>query len=145
MISKKKKKKTLFTEFLRDFLAEIRNSNVFSGRKHISKRKRSLSQKCYEIRCQSTKITKIPVANTNLGLDLHSSSPEQLFSLGNSPRLGGHNFCLGGHKQSFGGARPQNVPPWRRACYNFTKLQLSMTFHSRDISDYIFFLKGVFL
>ena len=33
-----------------------------------------------------------------------------LISSGHSPRLGGHNFRLGEHKQSFGGARPRNAP-----------------------------------
>ena len=39
-------------------------------------KKGSSFQKFYEIRCESTKIKKIREANTNLGLDLHSSSPE---------------------------------------------------------------------
>ena len=33
-----------------------------------------------------------------------------LISSGHSPRLGGHNFRLRGHKQSFGGARPWYAP-----------------------------------
>ena len=33
-----------------------------------------------------------------------------LISSGNSPCLGGYNFCLGEHKQSFGLARPRNAP-----------------------------------
>ena len=45
-----------------------------------------------------------------LGLDLHSSSPEPINFFGHSPRLGGAQFLFGGHKQSFGGARPRNAP-----------------------------------
>ena len=37
-------------------------------------------------------------------------TPSQLISSGRSPRLEGHNFRLGGHKQSFGVARPRNAP-----------------------------------
>ena len=96
-----KTKKNILTGIESDFPAEIRNSNVFSGRKRvISKKKRSSSQKCHEIRCQSTKITKIPLANTNSGLNLHSSSPEPV------------NFF--GAQSWLGGARHQNAPPWRR-------------------------------
>ena len=65
-----------------------------------------------------TKITKIRAVNTNsgvLGLDLHSNSPDPVNVFGAQSSLGGHNFRLGGHKQSFGGARPRNAPPWRRA------------------------------
>ena len=44
---------------------------------------------------------------TNLGFDLHSSSPEPV-------NFFGAQSSLGGHKQSFGGARPRYAPPWRR-------------------------------
>ena len=41
-----------------------------------------------------------------------SEAPDLLIFSEHSPRLGGeHNFRLGGHKQSFGGARPRNAPP----------------------------------
>ena len=72
-----------------------------------------MSRNFYEIRCESTKITKIRVVNTNLGvfgLDFHSNSPEPVNFFGAQSSLGGHNFRLGGHKQSFGGARPRNGP-----------------------------------
>ena len=69
---------------------KTKDSKGFSGRNREFKRflwpktgdlkKRFLSQKCHEIQCQSTKITKIPVANTNLGLKLHSSSPGRVVS-----------------------------------------------------------------
>ena len=72
----------------------------------LQKKKRSSSQKSYEIRCQSTKSTKITVANSNL----HSSSPEHVNFFGAPSSLGGHNFRLGGHKQSFGGHGP-GMPP----------------------------------
>ena len=50
------------------------------------------------------------MANTNLGLDLHSNTPNPVNFVGHSPRLGGHNFLLGGHKQSLGGHGP-GMPP----------------------------------
>ena len=64
---------------------------------------------------------KIPVANTNLGLDLHSSSPESVNFLREQSSLGGHNFCLGRHKQSFEGVRPRYAPPWRRVWFDHVK------------------------
>ena len=75
------------------------------------KKKRSSSQKFFEIQCESTKITKIRMANTNLGFDLHFSGPEPVNFLGAQSSLGGGaQFPFGGHKQSFGGARP-GMPP----------------------------------
>ena len=102
MISKKKE---VFTEIARDFLAEIGNSSSFSGRKHvISKKKRSSSQTSHEIRCQSTK-------NTNLGLDLHSSSPEPVNFFGAQFSLGGETiFVWGGTSSPLGGHDP-GMPP----------------------------------
>ena len=71
------------------------------------------SQKFYDIRCESTKITKIRAENPNLGvlgLDLHFSSPEPVNFFGAQSSLGGHNFRLGWHKKSFGGHGP-GMPP----------------------------------
>ena len=87
----------------RDFSAEIGISSGFSGRKQVisEKKKRSSSQKCHEIRCQSTK-------NSILGLDLHSSGPEPV-------NFFGAQSSLGGAQLSFGGARPRYAPPWRRS------------------------------
>ena len=45
-----------------------------------------------------------------LGLDSHPSSPKLVYFFGAQSSLGG-----GGHKQSFGGARPRDAPPCRRA------------------------------
>ena len=76
-------------------------------------KKKSSSQKFYEIRCVFTKITKIRTVNTNLGvlgLDLHSNSPEPANVFRAQSSLEGAQFSFGGHKQSFGGARPQNAP-----------------------------------
>ena len=64
----------------------------------------------YEIRCQSTKITKIPLANTNLGLDLYSRGPEPVNFFGAQSSLGGHNFCLGVTSSRLGGHGP-GMPP----------------------------------
>ena len=42
------------------------------------------------------------------GLDLHSSNPEPINFFGAQSSLGGHNFRLGGHRQSFGvGTAPE--------------------------------------
>ena len=67
----------------------------------MTKKKRSSSQNFYEIRCESTKITKIRAVNTNfevLGLDLHSTSPEPV-------NFFGAHYSLGGAKFSFRGGR----------------------------------------
>ena len=76
----------------------------------ISKIKRSSFQKRHEIRCQSTKITKLPVPNTNSGLDLHSSSSESVNFFGAHSSLGGHNFRFGGTSSYLGGHGP-GMPP----------------------------------
>ena len=72
-----------------------------------------------------TKITKKQFLLTNSraistilrvsDLDLHSSSPELINFFGAQSSLGEAQLSFGGHKQSFGGARPGNAPPWRRA------------------------------
>ena len=64
--------------------------------KKKKRKKRSSSQKCHEIRCQSTKITKIPVANTSLGLDMHSCSPEPVNFFGAQSSLGGAQAVIWG-------------------------------------------------
>ena len=64
-------------------------------------KKRSSSQKFYEILCESTKITKIWVVNTNLGvsdLDLQSNSPEPVNISAAQSSLRGAQFSFGGHK-----------------------------------------------
>ena len=72
------------------------------------KKERFLSKNSSEIRCESTKITKIRAVNTNLGvlgLDLHSNSPEPV-------NFFGAQSSLAGHKQSFGGHGPgMPLPP----------------------------------
>ena len=84
-----------------------------------TKKNRSLSQTFYEIRCESTKITKKQfllansrAVNTNLGvlgLDLHSSSPEPVNFFGTQFSLGGHNFRLGAQAVIWGGTA-RNAP-----------------------------------
>ena len=77
------------------------------------KKKRSSSQKFYEIRCESTKITKIRAVNTNLrvsGLDLYSNGPEPVNFFGHSPRLGGTIFVWGGTSSHLGEHGP-GMPP----------------------------------
>ena len=64
------------------------NSSSFSSQKQvIFKKKRS--SKRHEIRCQSTK-------NTNLGLDLHSSSSEPVNFFGAQSSLGGDTVFVWG-------------------------------------------------
>ena len=70
-------------------------------------------------------ITKISVANTNLGLDMHSSSPEPVTFFGAQSLLGGAQFSFGGHKQSFGGAWPRNAPPPVAPGLNLSQLSRS--------------------
>ena len=90
------------------FSAKIRNSISFSGRKQvISKKKRSSSQNFYKIQCEFAKITKIRVANTNLGLELHSSSPDPVRFFGAQSSLEGAQAVI------WVGTAPE-CPPWRR-------------------------------
>ena len=125
MISKKRSS----LKFRGIFRPKSEIQTVFPAENRWSpKKKRSSSQKCHEIRSQSTKITKILLANTNLGLDLHSSSPEPV------------NFfraqsSLGGHKQSFGGAWPRNDPRGAGSDLNFC-------FNHKKILSPPFFISG---
>ena len=67
------------------------------------KKKRSSSEKRHEIRSQSTK-------NINLGLDLHSCSPESVNFFGAQSSLGRAQFSLGGTSSHLEGARPRYAP-----------------------------------
>ena len=111
-------KKKVFIEIVRDFPAQIGNSSGFSGRKQVisKKKKRSSSQKCHEIRCQFTKSTNITLANTNLGLDLHSNSPEPVIFFEAQSSLGGAQFSFGGAQAVIWGGTVPVCPPWRRVC-----------------------------
>ena len=87
---------------------KTKDSKGFSGRNRKFKqffrpKKRSSFQKRHEIRCQYTK-------NTNLGLDLHSSSPEPVNFFGAQSSLEGHNFCLGGTTSHLG-EHGHGMPP----------------------------------
>ena len=76
------------------------------------RKKRSSSQNFHEIRCESTKITKIRAVNTNLGvlgLDLHSNSPEPVNFFGAQFSLG-----EGGTIFVWGSTAPE-CPPGRPA------------------------------
>ena len=79
-----------------------------------TKKKRSSSQKFYEIRYESTKITKIRAVNTNLGvlgLDLHSNSPEPVNFFGAQSSLGGAQFSFGGAQAVIWGGTAPECPP----------------------------------
>ena len=107
MISKKK----VFTEIQRGFPAEILQfKQLFQPKTGDLQKKTSSPQKCHEIRSQSTKTTKIPLANTNLGLDLHSSSPEPVNFFGAQSSHGGTIFIWGGTSSQLGGHSPV-MPP----------------------------------
>ena len=84
---------------------------VFPAENRWSQKKRTLSQKCREFRCQSTKTTKIPVANTNLGLDLHSSSSEPVNFFGAQSSLGGAQSSFGGAQAVIWGGTAPSMPP----------------------------------
>ena len=90
------------------FPAEIANSSGFSGRKQVISKKKGLHSK---------NVTKSGVSPQKTLIWTSICAPEApslLISSGHSPRLGGHNFRLRGHKQSVGGARSRYAPPWRR-------------------------------
>ena len=66
--------------------------------------------------------------NTNLGLELHSSSSEPVnFFEAQSSLGGGHNFHLGGHKQSFGGHGPGMPPRGAGSAYRIQHLYNSVS------------------
>ena len=92
-------KKKVFSKIARDFPPEIGNSSGVSGWKQvISKKKKGLHPK--NVIKSGVSPQKTPIW-----------APSLLISSGHSPRLGGgHNFRLGGHKQSLGGARPRYAP-----------------------------------
>ena len=70
----------------------------------------SSSQEYHEIRCQPTKIMKISVANANLGLDVHSSSPKPVNFFGAQSSLGGTIFVWGAQAAIWGGRAPECPP-----------------------------------
>ena len=78
-------------------------------------KKRSLSQKFfYEIRCESTNVTKMREVNTNLGvlgLDLHSKSPEPVNFFGAQSWLEGAQFSFGRAQAVISGGTAPEYPP----------------------------------
>ena len=82
-------------------------SSVDQTKKVKTKKKRSSSQKFYEIRCESTKITNIWEVNTNLGVLV---APRLLIFSGHSPRLGGTIFVWGAQAVIWGGTVPECSP-----------------------------------
>ena len=82
--------------------------------KKEKKKKRFSSQKFYEIRCESTKITKLRAVNTSSGvldLDLRSSSPEPVNFFGEQSSVGrGTIFVWGGTSSHLGGHGPEMLP-----------------------------------
>ena len=96
--------KKVFTEITRDFPVEIANSSGFSGRKQVISKKRSSSQECHKIWCQSTK-------NTNLDLDLRSRSPKPVNFFEAQSSLGGSQFSCGGAQADSWGDTAPICPP----------------------------------
>ena len=126
VVSKKKKK--VFPEIQRDFPAEIRNSNAFSGRKQvISKKKKKKKRKgLHPKNVMKSGVSPQKLRKYRWQTPIWASictpiAPSLVVSSGHSYRLGGTIFVWGRHKQSFGGVRPRNAPPWRRAWMNATK------------------------
>ena len=80
-------------------------------------KKKILSQNIYEIRYESTKITKIWAVKTNLkvlGLELHSNSPEPVNFFGAQSSVlawGSTIFIWGGTSSHLGGTQ------WRQVCF----------------------------
>ena len=77
-------------------------------------KKRSLFQNFYEIRCESTKITKIRAVNTNLGvlgLNLHFNSPESVNFFGAQSSLGGDTIFVWWGTNSILGGHGPGMPP----------------------------------
>ena len=85
-----KKKKIRLHWNCKGFFGQIRKFKRFFWLKtgDLQKKKRCSSQKRHDIRCQSTK-------NTNLGLDLYSSSPEPVNFFGAQSSFGGAQFWGG--------------------------------------------------
>ena len=95
--------------YLCEFEKSTRAREIYSSvdrtkKVKTKKKKRSSSQKFYEIRCESTKITKIWAANTNLGVLV---APSLLIFSGHSPRLGGTIFVWGAQVVIWGGTVPE--------------------------------------
>ena len=80
-------------------------------------KKKVSSQNIYEIRYESTKITKIWAVKTNLkvlGLELHSNSPEPVNFFGAQSSVlawGSTIFVWGGTSSHLGGTQ------WRQVCF----------------------------
>ena len=133
---KTKEKKRSSLKFRRIFRPKSEFQTLFPAENRCPPKKRFLSQKFYEIRCESTKITKIRVANTNLSLDLHPSSADPVNFFGAQSSLGGAQLSFGGgHKHSFGGAQPRNAPPWRRPCIHRKRSNTCIPAHYAKASE----------
>ena len=108
-------KKNLQFKNFHKFWSSSQNSCDFSRILRCrTKKKRSSSQKFYEIRCESTKITKIRAVNTNLGvlgLDLHFNSSEPVNFFGAQSSLGGAQFLFGGAQAVIWGGMAPEFPP----------------------------------
>ena len=108
-------KKGLQFKNFHKFWSSSQNSCDFSRiLKCRTKKKRSSSQKFYEIRCKSTKISKIRAVNINLGvlgLDLHFNSPEPVNFFGPQSSLGGAQFSFGGAQAVIWGGHGPGMPP----------------------------------
>ena len=113
-------KKGLQFKNFHKFWLSSQNSCDFSRILKWRPKKKVFVQKFFEIRCESTKITKIRAVNTHsgvLGLDLLSNSLELVNVVGAQFSLGGTIFVRGAQAVIWGGALPRNAPPWRRAWF----------------------------
>ena len=102
---KKKKEKRPSLKLQGIFRPKSQIQAVFPAENRWSKKKKRFSsQKRQDIRCQSTK-------NTNLGLDLHSSSPDPVNFFGAQSSLGGAQFSFGRAQAVIWGGTAPACPP----------------------------------
>ena len=80
---------------------------LFPAKTGDFQKKRSSSQKRHEIRCQPQKTPIWASICTPV-------APSRLNSSGHCPRLGGHNFRLGGAQAIIWWGTAPAFPPWRR-------------------------------
>ena len=99
-------------------------------------KKRSSSQRFYEIRCESTKITKNSSYSRILGRK--TATWESLASICTpvAPSLlisSGHNFRFGAQAVIWGVGTAPECPPWRRACFWSGRSEVQISGQSNQI------------
>ena len=100
------------TKNQKDFSTEIRNSNVFSGRKQVFSKK---NEKVFIPKMSWNPVSlhknyKNTGGKHQFGFDLHSSSPEPVNFFGAQSSLGGTIFVWGGTSSHLVGHGPGMLP-----------------------------------